>query len=391
MNSFKNLNMLSTLVLVLSISACGNSDDDDSIEDVLDQADNAITIDATAGGVGASTSDPANKYTYFDLDTGSVVELTDAQAETDTVWDIAFKRTKTRINGGASGPGNVTAALADAQQDYYDASDEPIVSVFNNATAETEQPAFDNFTDASSLVFEADQNQPKIDGSLLGEDSWALYNPANHSISAQSDAWNIIKSADGTVFAKLHVTDIVQASRDITVEMFIQQNGGSSFDTTATTWTASIGADGGSLCFDFDTESEVDCITESGNWDLMVEVSANGFEWNMWTNGGVYGDSSGGAYGTIQTADFDYDGVGNGDGLLPSRYLEADGPTGVFLDNSWYAYGINATPSTPDHNLYPNYRVYALDVDGVIYKLQYLSYYNEADVSGNITIRFEAL
>lgn len=383
----KYLNMLSALALAISISACSDSDDGDDSGNDSTQADNIVNIDATAGGVGASTSDPANKYTYVDLDTGSVVELTDTEAESDTIWDIAFKRTKTKINGGASGPGNVTASVADAQEDFYDSSGEPIVSVFVNASASTEQAAFDGFTDASALVFEADQNEPRIDGSLTGDDSWALYNPMGHTISAQADAWNIVKSAAGNAYAKLHVTNIVQASRDITVEMFIQQDGETTFDSTATTWTASIGAGGGSLCFDFDTEAAVDCTTDASNWDLMVEVSASGFEWNMWTNGGVNGDATeGGAYGTIQTADFSYTGVGDGADQLPARYLEADGPTGIFLDNSWYEYSLEG-----NHKLWPNYRVYAIDVDGVIYKLQMLSYYDDTGESGNLKVRFEAI
>lgn len=373
--------------LTLLIGACGDSGSDGEGGSGQGDVENIVLIDATAGGSGASTTDPANKFTYFDLDTGTVLELTDAEAESDLDWDIAFKRTNTKINGGASGPASVSAALAEAQDDFYDANGDAVSDRFLNATAETEQAIFDQMTDASALVFEQDANSPKIDGSLVGEDSWALYDSTDHSISAQPDAWNIVKSAAGNVFAKFHVTDIVQTTREITLELFIQQDGETEFSTTASNWTASIGEAGGALCYDLDTETEVDCDTLASDWDLMVEVSASGFEWNIWTNGGIMGEGAeGGAYGTIQTADFSYLGVGDGDDLFPERYLEADAPSGVFLENSWYAYNLKG-----NHKLWPNYRVFAIDVDGVIYKLQYLSYYDEAAVSGMLSIRYEQL
>lgn len=381
--------ILTAACLSLLFAGCSDSSDerDDDTPPNGETPSNTVQIDASAGGVGASPTDPLNKYTYFDLDTGRVVELTDAEAALDTVWDIAFKRTKTKINGGASGPGSVTAALADEQDDFYDSAGDPDNNVFMNATAESEEAAFDDFTDASTLNFVADEDKPRIDGSLQGDETWALYDPVTHSISAQPDAWNIVKSADGKAFAKLHVINITQASRDITLEMFIQQEGEVVFDTTATEWTASIGQGGGSRCFDFESESEVDCTTESAGWDVMVEVSTSGYEWNMWTNGGIRGSGQeGGSYGTIQSTDFNYTGVGDGQGLFPERYLEADAPTGVFIENSWYAYNLAG-----NHKLWPNYRVFAVGTGSAIYKLQFLSYYDETGESGNLTIRFEAL
>ncbi|HBA34951.1 MAG TPA: hypothetical protein DCZ12_12535, partial [Gammaproteobacteria bacterium] len=131
----------------------------------------------------------------------------------------------------------------------------------------------------------------------------------------------------------------------------------------------------------------VDCTTESAGWDVMVEVSTSGYEWNMWTNGGIRGSGQeGGSYGTIQSTDFNYTGVGDGQGLFPERYLEADAPTGVFIENSWYAYNLAG-----NHKLWPNYRVFAVGTGSAIYKLQFLSYYDETGESGNLTIRFEAL
>jgi len=60
----------------------------------------AVLIDATAGGLGTNISDPANKYTYFNLDSGQIGTLSAAEASISSAWEIAFKRTSIKLNGG---------------------------------------------------------------------------------------------------------------------------------------------------------------------------------------------------------------------------------------------------------------------------------------------------
>lgn len=341
-----------------------------------------IELDATAGGFGAQPDDPANKYTYFNLHTGKVLELTDAEADNSTEWHIAFKRTKIKLNGGASGPGSVKGAVADRQEDFYLPDGSPNVPVFLAATAESELPAFERVTDSSALTFEEENREPAIagDGSSAG---WWLYNPQDHTITANSGAWWLIRSAKGDSYARMRVTHIAQADKEVTLELFVQGKDDDRFSATPVTWTAAIGAEGGSRCYDFDNASQVDCTgLGAGSWDIMVDIS--GRDWNIWTNGTVKGFGKGGAFGKIDEADIgNYPGgtVTAGGEDIAARY-QAD-RSGLFNNNSWYAYSLQG-----NSRLWPNYRVYAIDTGTAKYKLQIIGYYNAGGISGHITLRY---
>lgn len=349
----------------------------------------SVQIDATAGGLGASPDDPKNKYTYFNLDTGQVVNLSDADATASSAWHIAFKRTSIKLNGGVSGPGTVAGAVADAQDDFYDAATgDPNPSVFLNATAESELAAFDAVTSAADLTFAEDRNVPYIKGDGSSDGWWLYSGPPTYTVSANPDKWWLVRSAAADSYTKFHVTNIVQASRDITLEMFIQGTGNSAFSTTPITWMATIGAAGGSNCFDIDAAAEVDCTTAATDWDIKVEVSADGRDWNIWSNGGVSGSGNGGAFGPIDSATIGayVSGTSSPAGTDITRFYGQDSAGGVFKDNTWYAYSLQG-----NNKLWPNYRVYAIGTGSVQYKLQILSYYNDAGTSGWIRFRYEGL
>ncbi len=345
-----------------------------------------VQIDATAGGFGADPSDPANKYAYFNLDTGQVVNISDADATVSGAWHMAFKRANIKLNGGVSGPGAVRGAVADAQEDFYDAAGEPDVSVFTNATPDSELAAFEAVTSADGLSFVADRLIPYIKGDGTADGWWLYSGPPTHTVSANPDRWWLIRSAAGDSYAKFHVTNIVQASRDITLELFIQGVSDSAFSATATTWTAAIGASGGSRCFDIDIATEVDCTAATADWDLKVEVA--GRDWNIWTNGGVSGKGKGGAFGPFDTATAgNYaSGTTSPGGRDIRRMYRQDSAGGIFKDSPWYAYSLQK-----NNKLWPNYRVYAIDTGTGFFKVQLLSYYDQAGVSGNYTVRYAPL
>jgi len=380
-----------------TLSACGDGNDaqqGNNNPPIPD--DGSITINATAGGLGARPDNPANKYTYFNLATNAVVELTDDEAETSSDWHIGFKRTNFKLNSGVSGPASVEGAVADAQDDFYDAatSDDPnpIVSIFTNATPDSERAAFDAVTTADSLSFVADRYIPEITGDGSSNGWWLYAGPPTHAISANADKWWLVKSAAGDSYVKFNVTDIVQASRDITLELYIQGAADNAFSTMATSWTAAIGAVGGSKCFDIDVADEVDCTAAATDWDVKVEVSADGRDWNIWTNGGVSGSGSGGAFDPA-TAETYVSGTNSPNDINITRFYRADSVGGLFKDNTWYAYNVlNQSPPF----LWPNYRVYVIDTDvddtdAAQYKLQVLSFYDDAGTSGMIKIRFKGL
>ncbi len=378
---------LSSIALTVgTLSACGGGADNSIPDPQTSDTDNAITINATAGGRGASANDPANKYTYFNLTTNAVVELTDAEAETSSDWHIGFKRTNFKLNSGVSGPANVKGAVADAQNEFYDNNGDPNNSVFLNANAASALVAFDAVTDTDGLSFVEDRNIPYIKGDGSSEGWWLYAGPPTHAVSANPDRWWLIKSAAADSYAKFNVSNIVQASRDITLDLFIQGASESAFSNTVTQWTAAIGAAGGSKCFDIDTVAEVDCTTADSDWDIKVEVA--GQSWNIWTNGGVSGSGNGGAFGSFDaTSIVNYtSGTVTVSGTDIRRMYGQDSAGGLFKDNTWYAYSLEG-----NNKLWPNYRVYAIDTGADQYKLQILSFYDDAGVSGMIKIRYESL
>jgi HmuY protein len=63
-------------------------------------------IDATAG----EDASADNPYIYLDLVEGAKVEIDDVAALESDAWDVAFKRSSLRTNGGDSGTGGVEVA-----------------------------------------------------------------------------------------------------------------------------------------------------------------------------------------------------------------------------------------------------------------------------------------
>ncbi len=379
---------LIALAVVGTLSACGSGDGNNDNPPISSGGSpTSVQINATAGGFGAATDDPANKYTYFHFKTGEVVALTDAQADTSTDWHIAFKRTAIKLNGGASGPGSVSGALADVQDDFYDTTTgDPDNSVFLNATSNSELASFNAVTSTTGLSFAEDRNIPYIKGNGTDAGWWLYSGPPAHTISANPDQWWLIKSAAANSYAKFNVTTIEQTSREITLNLFIQGKADSIFSTIASSWTAAIGSAGGSKCFDIDSAAEVDCTTATTDWDIKVDVA--GQAWNIWTNGGVSGNGNGGAFGSFNTAAIaDYvSGENSPGGTNITGMYEQDSSRGLFTDKTWYAYNLEG-----NSKLWPNYRVYAIDTGTDFYKVQLLSYYDQAGASGNYTFRYAPL
>lgn len=343
-----------------------------------------MLVDASAGGFGAADDDPANRWSYLNLATGELLALTDQQAESSKDWHMAFKRVGIRINGGSSGPGEVTAAVIDDQAEFYSEQGEPVSSVFEQASAQSELAALEQSVDTSQLPFESDRYVASINGN--GQDtsaSWWLYDRVNHSVNANPDVWSVVRGSSGESFAKLHVTDIQQADRQISIEMWIQPEGADAFAASPVVWTAAIGMAGGSLCYDFEQMMQVDCTAQASFWDLQVEVSNNGQSWNLWTNGGVVrGDGAQGAsFGPLSAAlQEQYTGASS----VPTWF--EDDTAGVFHGSPWYEYNLQGS-----HRIWPNYRVYAVNTPDGDYKVQLLGYYDEAGASGHITLRYSVM
>lgn len=133
--------------------------------------------------------------------------------------------------------------------------------------------------------------------------------------------------------------------------------------TQTASWNFTLPPSGGTLCYDFDRKVEVTGCT-GNQWDL--KVVSGGRSATLWTNSGVSGTGTGGAFGspfernwtTLSTwQDATVDPV---NGALPSAVYFADSAKTVFTGSneigvSAFEYALNN-----DHLLYPNYRVFLI-------------------------------
>jgi hypothetical protein len=383
---------IAVIASAMALTACGGSSSNSSTGDQAPSAGDGnggistatqFTIDASAGGSGAGKDDPENKFSYFSFATGAEVELLDSEAEGSNAWDIAFKRNAIIVN-----PKNSKAALIAEQADFYNADGSTVKATFLAATADSEAAEFVAVT-AESFVdgdLKADEAKP-----ALGS-AWYNYDFATHVISANTDNHWLIQNAEKTDVSIFHVTDITTAGRSAvsyTVEFF--NNTAASGDVftfpaadAGTEFIADF-SDSSEVCYDFDLSSVVDCASTMDTWDLRFDSS-----FNIWLNGGIHGTGSASA-----TTNPDSFSEISATTEVVSYAMSKDTMSGTFTDqeSTWWGYGIDDS-----HNLWSNYRVYAVDADSMQYKLRVLSYYAPlgstapaAGTSGVITFEYEQL
>lgn len=339
-----------------------------------------ITINATAGGLGIAPTDPQNKYSYFNFETGTIVDLSDAEAATSNSWDIAFKRSTIKLNGGTSGTKGVKGFCANNNEEAYDANGVAIASWFSTATSETEKEDFSKIT-LTDLPAESEFKTDSLVKAIKGDgttEGWWLYNPTTHAVSANHSKYWVIRSNKGSSYAKLQITSLVKSTnfREVTISFVVQATGETSFADTIIEHTFNIPLDGGYLYYDLDSQTEV--TSDNTNWDFKIGFEKNSY--NILLNGGVSGSGSAASFGPFENSNEMLSGSS-----VP--YFTSDSSSGIFVTSPWYAYNL-----TGDNKLHPNYRVYIINSETNSYKLQVLSYYHpDTTESAFITIRFEKL
>lgn len=396
---------LLTLAVALALTGCGGDNDsnasrsntNDTTGNQNNDQNNDQSNDQTTDQPDVRTGqvDTNDGYVYVNLITGEVLAITDEQAATSSDWHIGFSRTTVVLNGGSSGPGAVTGALAAAQDQYYLADGSINNSVFLNADADNELNVLLADYDLSTFTFDADKKVPAIEGTgamtgTLLDMGWFNYDVASHQLSLNADNWWLVKSSTGDSFAKVHATAFnydSDAGLSATFAFDVQPAGAASFTTTAT-FAATVPASGGEACFDFDTDTNVACSSDA--WDVMLAVDGRDFA--LWTNGGVTASGDGGAFGPLptETADLYVSGTTSSTGGDVSDHYQADKSSGVFKDNAWYAYNLEG-----NHGIWPNYRVYLIDTDAnddssPVFALQMIGYYSDTGASRHPMFRYVA-
>lgn len=152
-----------------------------------DSSDRTLYIDASVGGLNGADTHP---WVYIALSSGEAVAVTDLDALRSTAWDLAFKRSVVRSNGGDSGPGQGGAIRIALPWDEVDRN------TLGNKTLPVES------------WFDADCNLTRDDAMELVTtfSGWSEYDEVNHVLSAAPDVVFITAGADGTLY-KLAILD----------------------------------------------------------------------------------------------------------------------------------------------------------------------------------------
>ena len=191
--SFVNQHALPFLMLILGIVilfsfGCGPVGEED-VEQLLqpsetDETTPLVTTDTEATveePVGLETLtftiDATNResWVYFSFTAGDVVEV--EGAENSEAWDIGFKLTQVKLNGGISGPGMGSVVMLTE-------------TIFEAVTAAPADGYREDTEDTLAIVPQS-------------EKGWYIYTgPPTHWILPLEDRVFVIKAADGT-FAKV--------------------------------------------------------------------------------------------------------------------------------------------------------------------------------------------
>lgn len=133
-----------TALVMIGLISCGTeiSEESDSQESLLKETDQPIVAAGTETETSTEklssstiTIDATNQenWTYFSFEQGQVVEIPNADVSKD--WDLAFQRTKVKINGGVSGPGNGEVVML--TETTFDSVAEALADGYEKDTADT--------------------------------------------------------------------------------------------------------------------------------------------------------------------------------------------------------------------------------------------------------------
>lgn len=307
-----------------------------------------------------------SKFVYFDLDEAKVVELTEEQAATDTVWDVAFKRTSVFLNANnADSP--VSVYDTGNNSDFWDAEGNAVVDSFVNATADSEKQ---EYLDVTATDIPSDSTMFKNDVTDRILDDFYVYDMTTHTVSAAAENFYVVKNND--VYSKFSVTNLVQNVR-VASEMTVSV----SYDFGD---TKDILVSAASECTAGATHAYVSfmsgtTVAADEAYDITIpcqQEAGLGFELNLADTATAYQDFKN------EIADADTASTYASYGY----FKQNEYTTTAFGELNWYAYGIQG-----NHKLWSKYGVYIIKSGDKHFKFQITSYYNEEGTSGNYSFR----
>jgi len=346
--------------LALLMAACGGGSDKKT-EVVIEPPvveESVVQGEIVGPFTTGSTAEP--KFVYFDLETQAMVELTTEEAASNTVWDIAFKRTGVYLNSHAD---NLVSAFDTGNNsDFIDAEGNAVADSFINATAETELDEYLNVVTADipidDSVFVND-----ITSEILSD--FYSYDSSTHLVSAADENYFIVNSDEAfTKFRTKSLTTDGRTIAAITLGLAYQSASDSEFSTEMelTIDAALACTSGEDIYVDFDTQQTV---TSADSWDLHLpctvdgDISGGDFSLNIAEDAQALQDFSN-YYAAIDATAVAYYGFKSNQYTVKS-----------FDNTPWYQYGLNG-----GHLLWSQFSVYLIKTPTSVYKFQITSYYN---------------
>ena len=326
----------SIAIALLALAAC------DSVTDPPGAVAGEFTVDASAN------------WTYVSLADSAIVTPSPSARES-SAWDMAFFSTNVTLNGGAAGPGGVTAACICQNATATDAQ---VLAM----TAASEKADFDAVTTVpAGLTFTADALTPAISAWYTGTGSAVVANPAKIFL---------VRLSDGVSYAKVHVTAIAGATAtapgQVTLEYAVQPSATAAFGPTA---TITLGGTAATAAADLNTNA---LTTSASSWDIRLDG------WNLLVNGGISGPGQAAAAPPETDASF----AATTTAVTAPQAYRAD----TYATNRWYKYNLAG-----DNRISPTFNVYLIRRGSDTYKVQMTNYYSATGVPRQITFRYQRI
>ena len=337
-------------VFVAALAACGDSD---STAPVTPPVTAELTVNA------------ADAYSYVKLGTPASV-VTVADPSTSNAWDLGFFATNVVVNGGAVGPGGVSAYCVCQNSGVADAA-------LKDLTAATELADFEAVGESAipaDASFSSDELAPAISG-------WYSGTAGASAAAVPTRTWLLRKGTTAVTLGKFRVTQLADAGAAnagrVTFEYALQPAAGGDF---APAKTVTVDVRNGPVYYDLSAGAET---TAAGSWDLQF----NG--WTIRANGGVSGSGTMSALVDNSTPFAQISAAYAG--TAPANVFKRDAYAGVFVSQPWYKYNITGT----DNQIWPTYNVYLVKRGAEVYKVQLTGYYNATGTARQIGVRYARL
>ena len=324
---------LSVAIVLSALVAC------DSVTDPPPLVEGEFTVDA------------ATSWQYVSLSDSSLV--VPGSPREFAGWDIAFFSTNVTLNGGAAGPGGVSAYCVCQNAG---ATSQQILAM----TAESELADFDAVTSVpAGATFTTDVLTPAMSG-------W--YSGTGATATANASKVFLVRLSDGTSYAKVHVTGLTASASSfssVTLEYAVQTSASAAFGATK---TITINANGN---VDLNTDAQ---SINSPNWDIRLEGT------NLLVNSSITGP------GLVAVADGTESFAATTTAVTQPQAYRTDRFAGVFATAPWYRYNLAG-----DNRISPTFDVYLIKRGDAVYKLQLVDYYSATGAPRNITFRYQQI